>query len=119
MRCATGLFILLLFAGSVVAADFHGVKFLMVSSADHAVVTRDGQGDLKLLKQGDVVDEEHRIIGFEDNIVVLEGPGDWAPEKIFVEVTSDGTNVTRVARRPVEKFQMKGGVVTSFKAKSQ
>ena len=118
MRFALCLIIFLLTSMSVLAADFHGVKFLMVSSADQAVVVRDGQGELKLLKQGDLVDEDHRIIGFEDNFVILEGPGEWAPEKILVEVTPGGTNVTRLARRPIETYQLKGGEVTSFNAKS-
>jgi len=117
MKFAIITFMLTLLVGSAVAADFSGVRFIMISAEDKAAVVKTPQGELNLLKEGDKVDEDNSIVGFDGKYVIIEGPGEWAPQKFLVEVAKKGEmNVTRLARRPIEMYQFKGEEVTSFKS---
>ena len=102
--------LLLLIPSLALANEFNGIKFLKISAAEQAAVIKNPDGKLQLLKTGDMVDAETRIVAFEDNHVILEGPGEWGPIKYHVEVTAGQMYVTQMARRPLEKHHsMKGG----------
>ena len=110
MKPITMLFgLLLLIPTLLMANDFSGVKFLKISAADQAAVVKKPDGKLQLLKVGDMVDTETRIIAFEDNHAILEGPGEWGPIKYIVDVSAGQMYVTSLARRPLEKHQFGGG----------
>lgn len=102
--------LLLLIPTLLSASEFNGIKFLKISVAEQAAVIKRPDGKLQLLKTGDMVDAETRIVAFEDNHVILEGPGEWGPIKYLVEVTAGQMHVTQMARRPLEKHQfLEGG----------
>ncbi len=107
---AMALGLLLLIPSLALANEFSGTKFLKISAAEQAAVVKNPEGKLQLLKTGDMVDAETRIVAFEDNHVILEGPGEWGPIKYLVEVTAGQMHVTQMARRPLEKHQfLEGG----------
>ena len=112
--------LLLLIPMLLPASEFNGIKFMKISAADQAAVVKSPDGKLKLLKTGDMVDAETRIVAFEDNHVILEGPGEWGPIKYFIDVTAGQMHVTQMARRPLEKHQfLEGGEVESFNTQSR
>ncbi len=91
------------------ATAFNGSRFLKISATEQAAVVKKADGELQLLKAGDKIDDETRIVAFEDNHVVLEGPGEWGPVKYIVEVTQGEMKVIQLARRPLEKTVMREG----------
>ena len=102
--------LLLLIPTLLPASEFSGIKFMKISVADQAAVVKSPDGKLQLLKTGDMVDAETRIVAFEDNHVILEGPGEWGPIKYYIDVTAGQMHVTQMARRPLEKHQfLEGG----------
>ena len=115
----TTLTLLLLLPCLLQANDFSGVKFLKISAAEQAVVIKDPGGKLQLLNIGDMVDTDTRIVAFEDDHVVLEGPGEWGATKFIVDVLAGQMHITRMARRPLEKYSFEKGEVKSFTTKSR
>ena len=102
--------LLLLLPISSIANEFSGVKFLKISAAEQAAVVKNTDGKLQLLKTGDMVDAETRIIAIEDNHAILEGPGEWGPTKYIIDMSAGRMHISRMARRPLEKHHsMKGG----------
>ena len=101
--------LLLLIPTLLLANEFNGTKFLKISAAEQAVVIKDADGKLQLLKTGDMVNAVTRIVAFEDNQVILKGPGEWGPIEYRVEVSAGQMHVTQMARRPLEKHQFMGG----------
>ena len=111
--------LLLLACIPVLANEFSGTRFLKISTADQAAVVKKTDGKLQLLKVGDMVDAETRIIAFEENHAILERPGEWGPTKYIVDVLAGQMHITRMARRPLEKHHFGKGEVKSFNTSSQ
>ena len=116
MRCFVVIIgCLLLVSHAALASEFSGTKFLKISSADQAAVVKTLDGKLQLLKVGDMVDGETRILAFEDNHAILEGPGEWGPTKYIVDVSAGQMHISSMARRPLEKHYSGEGEVKPFK----
>ena len=109
---------LLLAPNLILANEFTGTRFLKISTADQAAVVKNKDGKLQLLKVGDMVDAETRIIAIENNHAVLEGPGEWGPTKYIVDVSAGLMNISSMTRRPLEKHYLGKGEVKSFRTKS-
>ncbi len=111
MKPTTLSFIILLLACSAVSASDLNSRILKISAADHAVVVKTTDGTLELLKLGDTIDDDKRIIGFEGDHVVLEGPGEWGPVRYIVDVSAGPMHISTMTRRPLEKHLWRGGDV--------
>ena len=110
---------LLIASHAALANEFSGTRFLKISTADQAAVVKKLDGKLQLLKVGDLVDAEIRIIAFEDNHAILEGPGEWGPTKYIVDVLAGQMHISSMARRPLEKHYLGKGEVKSFNTQSR
>ena len=120
MKTITMILGFILLAPSLILAnEFSGTRFLKISTADQAAVVKNLDGKLKLLKVGDLVDAETRIIAFEDNHAILEGPGEWGPTKYIVDVLAGQMHISSMARRPLEKHYSGRGEMKSFKTLSR
>ena len=119
MKCFVLLLVFFLLAPNLILAnEFSGTRFLKISTADQAAVVKNQDGKLQLLKVGDMVDVETRLIAIEDNHAVLEGPGEWGPTKYIVDVSAGLMNISSMTRRPLEKHLFGKGEVKSFRTKS-
>jgi hypothetical protein len=101
--------LLLLTVTLTLANDINNINILKISAAEQAIVIKNADGKLQLLKTGDMIADETRIVAFEDNHVVLEGPGEWAPVRYIVDVSAGQMHISSLARRPLEKYTF-GGV---------
>jgi len=110
--------LLLLTPNWILANQFNGTRILKISTADHAAVVKNKDGKLQLLKVGDMVDAETRLIAIEDNHAVLEGPGEWGPTKYIVDVSAGLMNISSMTRMPLEKHHFGKGEVKSFRTTS-
>ena len=109
MKPTALIFLFLLLACTTVSATNLNTKILKISAAEQAVVVKATDGKLSLLKLGDTIDDDKRIIAFEDDHVVLEGPGEWGPVRYIVDVSAGQMHISSMARRPLEKHAF-GGV---------
>jgi hypothetical protein len=119
MKPLTLTFIFMLFASTIVTAANINSKIIKISGAEQAVVVKEIDGTLKLLKLGDTIDDDKQIIAFEGDHVVLEGPGEWGPVRYVVDVSAGQMHISSMARRPLEKHLWRGGEVTSLNTNSR
>lgn len=101
--------LLFTFDTPVQANELGGIKILTASAADQSIVIKNNEGTLQLLKTGDILNEEIRLKGVEADHVIIEGPGEWSPTKYIVELSGGEMQITRMARRPMEKSILKRG----------
>ncbi len=108
MKSLVPIIIFLLFSISIAMATNLNVKILKISAEEQAVVIKQADDKLTLLKVGDMIDGEKRIVGFEGDRVVLEGPGEWGPVRYVVDVSAGQMHITSMARRPIETYVFRG-----------
>jgi hypothetical protein len=119
MKPLTLTVILLVLAATIATAAKLNTEIIKISGAEQAVVVKDTDGTLKLLKRGDTIDDDKQITAFEGDHVVLEGPGEWGPVRYIVDVSAGQMHISSMTRRPLEKHLWRGGEVTSFNTKSR
>ena len=107
---------LLLAPNLILANEFTGTRILKISTADQAAVVKNPDGKLQLLKIGDMVDAETRLVAIEDNQAIFEGPGEWGPTKYIVDVSAGLMNISSMTRRPLEKHHFGKGEGKSLKS---
>lgn len=115
MRTFITLCSLLLLANPASAAALDDIRFIKISAAEQAAVIKTPSGQLELLRPGERIGSDLHIVAIEDHLAILEGPGDWAPIKYFVDMSSGEMRISRLARRPLEKHHFERGEVKSKK----
>lgn len=96
-----------------------GYRFLRIEPNEQAAVMVDPAGQARLIRAGETLAEnepearsvnqacdELRIIQFEENLVVLEGEGEWGPRTLFVSIEDGKQSVAFMERRPLLKTQL-------------
>lgn len=92
--------------------ELGAVKILTTSAVDQAIVIKNSDGALQLLKIGDTLNADIRLLRVESDHVILEGPGEWSPIRYIVELSGGEMHITRLERRPLQKSILRrGGVV--------
>lgn len=94
------------------AADLDGWRIVQVSPADQLAVAKSPEGGLQLVREGDRLGAHLTVTGFDDERIILEGPGEWGPATLFVRVVEGRETVARRERQPLRKSDVAGAPAT-------
>ena len=102
----TILSLFLVIPAATLAADLDGYSFKKISAYDQKAVVKSPQGELTLVGVGDSVGASATIIEIVDDRVVLERPGQYAPEKLIVRIENGQQKIDVIKREPLKKTRM-------------
>lgn len=88
------------------AANLDGYNFAKISAYDQKAVVKSPQGELTLVGVGDSVGAAATIIEIVADRVVLERPGQYAPEKLIVRIENGRQKIDVIGREPLTKVRM-------------
>lgn len=97
----TLLSLILIIPVTTLATDLDGYSFKKISAYDQKAVVKTPQGELALIGVGDKVGTFATIIEITDDRVVLERPGEYAPEKLIVRVENGQQKIDVMKREPL------------------
>ena len=101
----TILLLFLVIPAATLAADLDGYSFKQISAYDQKAVVESPQGELTLVGVGDSVGASAIIIEIIDDRVVLERPGQYAPEKLIVRIENGQQQIDLLKREPLTRMR--------------
>lgn len=105
------LVLLFVISTVVCAVDLDDYTFKKISVYDQKAVVKTPQGELTLVGVGDKVGTSATIIEIIDDRVVLERPGQYAPEKLIVRIENGQQKIDVLKREPLKR----SGIATAVK----
>jgi hypothetical protein len=94
------------FAGVSFASSLGKIHFVKIAPQDAKAVIKGADGKLKLVKCGDVLNDNLKIVQIVDGEVVLEHPGKYGQEKIFVRIENGRQKIDLMEIRPLTQTRI-------------
>lgn len=89
------LVVSILTSGQVLAAGLAGFKFLQISAKDHRAVIQPPEGKLRLIREGDVLAEDAKVVEITEGRIVLKRQDVQGQETIVFRVDAGGQRLER------------------------